>query len=598
MPAGEHLSVTTARSLRALRVALCATLLSCAALALPIARAASTVYTVSYVTGKDGDLLRVETVRDPSLGARQPVILTLSPYNDTSPGSRSADDSLASRYVPRGYVRAVADVLGTRGSTGCWDYGGKKEQQAGVDVVKWLARQPWSNGRVGMTGVSYDGTTANMVAATGIPELKAVAPVAAISRWYGYAYDSGVRYFLNSKVPTDEGIDTPIAFDIQEDHVPLLDPSDPHFVDYAKGSAGECGAIEHTMQGYSRTPDYGKFWLDRDYLKDAKKFRAAVFLVHGWQDYNVKQIETLQLWDALPVDNPRTKAIEGVPFKKLWLTQRSHSDGTGSGYQEALDSFWDSTLKHPTTRDPGFPTVTTLGRSTDGADTTPNEHTSWPPAGTKAMTLHLGRSFIHRAGVPSAVPDPAGAEKEDGTLELAPQDDGGGWTWTDTATVSEEESLRDPLNDKSLGFYSLYQRSVPLKKDVRIAGSAVLDAWVNASTPGQHLTPLLVDAAPDGTLTLIERGFLNLSYRNGLAKAEPKTGWQHARVRFLPQDYLVPAGHRIGLLLQSSNTVWAVPGAAGVMSMAMGPVAGVTKVGATLTLPLVAAGSPKSVLAK
>jgi X-Pro dipeptidyl-peptidase len=590
--------VTTSRPARLLRLLLPGLLLTGMAVGLPGAAAADVVYTVSYVTGKDGDLLRVETMRDPSQGKHQPVILTLSPYNDTTAGSRSADDSLAARYVKQGYVRAVADVLGTRASSGCWDYGGAKEQQAGVDVVKWLAHQPWSNGRVGMTGVSYDGTTANMVAATGIPELKAIAPVAAISRWYGYAYDHGVRFFGNSKVLTDEGIDTPIAFDIQEDHVPLLDPTDPHFVDYSKGSAEECGAVEHTMQGYSRTPDYGPFWLQRDYLKDAKKFRAAVFFTHGWQDYNVKQIETLQLWDALPVDNPRTKAVEGVPFKRLWLTQNSHGSGSGDGYQDAMDSFWDATLKHSTYRDPHIPMVTTLGRSTSGADKAAREYAAWPPPGTTTLPLHLGRSFIHRAGVPAAVPDPVGAEKEDGTLELAPQNDGDGWTWFDSGAVTEEMSLRDPLNDKSLGYYSLYQRSAPLKKAVRIAGSAVLDAWVNASTPGQHLTPLLVDAAPDGTLGLIERGFLNLSYRNGLAKADPKTGWLHARVRFLPQDYLIPAGHRIGLLIQSSNTVWAVPGAAGPMSIAMGPVSGVTKVGATLLLPLVAPGPARSVLAK
>ena len=102
-------------------------------------------------------------------------------------------------------------MLGTRGSTGCWDYGGAKEQQSGVDVVKYLADLPWSNGNVGMTGVSYEGTTANMVAATGIPELKGIVPIAAISRWYGYAYNSGVRYFLNSVEPTDEGFDTPLA---------------------------------------------------------------------------------------------------------------------------------------------------------------------------------------------------------------------------------------------------------------------------------------------------------------------------------------------------------------------------------------------------
>ncbi|MEO6205589.1 MAG: CocE/NonD family hydrolase C-terminal non-catalytic domain-containing protein, partial [Mycobacteriales bacterium] len=100
-------------------------------------------------------------------------------------------------------------------------------------------------------------------------------------------------------------------------------------------------------------------------------------------------------------------------------------------------------------------------------------------------------------------------------------------------------------------------------------------------------TPLLVDVAPDGSTELVERGFLNLAYRNGLAKADPASGWQHAVVTLLPQDYTFKAGHRIGLVLQSSNTVWAAPGAVGTVEWAMGSVAGVTKTGTRLVLPLV-----------
>src|SRR5688500_2708069 len=105
-----------------------------------------------------------------------------SPYS-TLLEPEPAKDGVGMDWVPKGYARAVADVLGTRGSTGCWDYGGPDEQQAGVDVVKHLAAQPWSNGNVGMMGVSYEGTTATMVAARGddVPELKAIVPIAAIS---------------------------------------------------------------------------------------------------------------------------------------------------------------------------------------------------------------------------------------------------------------------------------------------------------------------------------------------------------------------------------------------------------------------------------
>lgn len=428
-----------------------------------------------------------------------------------------------------------------------------------------------------MTGVSYDGTTANMVAATGIPELKAVVPVAAISHWYGYAYSAGVRYSGNSEVVTDEGADTPLAFDYGFARARLVDPKDPGLQKHPVDIASDCGSAEHTMQAYSRTPDYGPFWVERDDARQASRFRAAVFLVHGWQDYNVKQDEGLRLFDAIPV---ASKGRPGVPFKRMWLTQQSHADGSGPGYVEALDRFWASTLKGAY-RDPKIPLVTSRG-----ADNVVRTFAAWPSS-PRLSTLYLGRSFVHRAGIPTSVPDPLGASREDGTLSVERTYDAAGWTYVDTGAATEEASLRDPQNRDGLGYYSLFHQGPVLRKPAHLLGSALLDAWLNPSTPGQHLTPLLVDVAPDGSLKLVERGFLNLAYRHGLAKADPVSGWQRGVVRMLLQDYTFAAGHRIGLILQSSNTVWAVPGAAGTVEWAMGPVDDVTYVGTRLQLPLV-----------
>ncbi len=573
------------------------------ATALPIAPAAAAVtYEVHYIESVDGAMIRIEIQRDASFDAeKQPVILTYSPYNSLAEPQPAAD-GIADRYNPKGYARAVADVLGTRGSTGCWDYGGAKEQQSGVDVVKYLADLPWSNGNVGMTGVSYEGTTANMVAATGIPELKGIVPIAAISRWYGYAFNSGARYFLNSVEPTDEGFDTPLLFDFGFSDTIVADPEDERFADIAAERAAECGAIEHTMEGYSRNPDYGPFWQERDYLKPARRgeYRAASLVVHGWQDYNVKQQEGLDLYEAMTVDDPETTDVEGVPFKMLWMTQSPHANGSGPGYQALLDSFWAQTLKGEDHGLPGTTPVNTLGRSSSGAAEEYSSEASWPPPKTKRLTLHLGRSFDEIDGLPQA--GPVGSKGETGTLELEPQDDGGGWTHVDNASITEEMTLADPLNRESTvpgpletvqghGYYSLFHESVPLTTDVRIAGSARFNTWVNASVEGQHITPVLVEVLPDGTLNLVQRGFLNLAYREGLEVADPQSGWQHGVVRFLPQDYTFTKGSRIGLILQGSNTIWAVPGAAGTLSYAMGPVDEVTAVGARLILPVV--GLPK-----
>ena len=190
----------------------------------PAVRAlAAPITSVHYVPTVQNAVIRVEVTRHADLDSTgQGVLLTYSPYNTLGDPTGTGTVSGNSEFLKMGIARAHADVLGTRGSTGCWDYGGADEQQSGVDVVRFLAGEipdtkgrilDWSNGNVGMTGGSYNGTTATMVAATGLPALKAIEPIAAISHWYGYAYYDGVRYFLNSEAPTDEGFDTPLAFD-------------------------------------------------------------------------------------------------------------------------------------------------------------------------------------------------------------------------------------------------------------------------------------------------------------------------------------------------------------------------------------------------
>lgn len=231
-----------------------------AGLAVP-ASADAPVYEVFYVDSQDARV-RIEVQRDPSLDD-QPVILTLSPHHSLSEPA-PADDAVAARYVPLGYARATADVIGARGSTGCWNYGGAVEQQSRADVMRFLADEEWSNGEVGMTGGSYDGTTATMVAALG-DEISAdanggkglagIVPIAAISPWCGYAYMDGVRFLDNSRTPTDEGFDTPLAFDLGFAKTVPADPTNPEFADAVAARAAECGAVEHTEKSYDASPD-------------------------------------------------------------------------------------------------------------------------------------------------------------------------------------------------------------------------------------------------------------------------------------------------------------------------------------------------------
>jgi X-Pro dipeptidyl-peptidase len=477
----------------------------------------ATVTETLRVPTVDGKEISVEVTR-PETG-RAPVILTYTPYSAIK---TATNQYVTERYVPKGYVRAIADVLGTHNSSGCWDYGGPKEQQSGVDLVNFLASQPWSNGKVAMIGGSYDGTTANMVASRSqdAPGLAAIVPEAAISRWYGYAYFAGVRYFGNGQEPTDEGIDTPLAFDFGFGRTPPTDPSQQSVVD----SVTPCDEAEHTQHGYDQSPDYDDFWKARDYRARASSFRVPVLISHGWQDFNVKQDEGLSLYPAL----------DRAPWKGIWMGQYAHGSPGTEEWLTLLDQFFEKFLWG---RDSGLPAdgvVVSQPRDAAGPGD-PGRLDSWPPPRTGDVEMALGRTadggvLGPAEGEPASYRDPQISEEQ----RAEQLDAEGGWL----TYVSE-----------------------PAREDARIAGSPVLDATVVVDRDAGHLTPTLYDVADDGTVVPITRGFLNLRYRDGLEKEKPVPAGQPVRavVQFLPQDWIVRAGHRVVLTVASSNTMWAVP---------------------------------------
>ena len=517
MAAPEPSPSTVARIVRRTLLTIAALLTLCAP---ATAQEPATVTETLRVPTVDGKELSVEVTR-PASGGRAPVILTYSPYNAIRP---ALGDDVGDRYVPKGYVRAIADVLGTHNSSGCWDYGGPNEQQSGVDLVNFLAAQPWSNGKVAMIGGSYDGTTATMVAARSqdAPGLAAIVPEAAISRWYGYAYSAGVRYFLNGQDPADEGFDTPLAFDFGFGRTPPI--GDPANAQAWTDTLSPCDEAEHTQRGYDQSPDYDAFWRERDYRVDASAFRVPVLVSHGWQDFNVKQEEGVALYTAL----------ERAPWKGIWLGQYQHGSPGTDEWWTLLDRFFE---KYLWGRDSGLPSdgfVVSQPRDAAGAGD-PQRLDSWPPPRTGDVELALGRSadggtLGPAAGEPAAYRDPQ---------------------------ISEEQRAEQLGAEAGWLTYT----SEPATEDARISGTPVLDATVVLDRDAGHLTPTLYDVAEDGTAVPITRGFLNVRYRDGLEKEKPVPAGRPVRavVQFLPQDWIVRSGHRLVLTVASSNTAWAVP---------------------------------------
>lgn len=146
-----------------------------------------------YVTMRDGVRIAVDVHLPQGDGAplRCPTIVIATPYYRRFRTSDPAVENspMAFRYrdafVPRGYAVLVMDVRGTGASFGHRDsFRSPKERDDYGEIVQWIVEQPWSDGRVGATGISYPGAASLFLASTGHPAVKAVAPLFVINDIY------------------------------------------------------------------------------------------------------------------------------------------------------------------------------------------------------------------------------------------------------------------------------------------------------------------------------------------------------------------------------------------------------------------------------
>ena len=142
-------------------------------LLLMLQAAGPTRITMEYdvrVPMRDGVALSADVYR-PSTAERVPIILVRTPYDNGVAGNIAA----GKRWAARGYAYVVQDVRGRGESDGTF-YPLVTEANDGYDTIEWLARQPWSNGRVGMMGGSYLGWVQMYAAIKRPPALKALIP--------------------------------------------------------------------------------------------------------------------------------------------------------------------------------------------------------------------------------------------------------------------------------------------------------------------------------------------------------------------------------------------------------------------------------------
>lgn len=486
-----------------------------------------------------------------------PAVATLSPY------SVLGRENVAKDWVGQGYVHVWADVLGTGNSGGCYDYGGKRERQSGSELVEWIAKQPWSNGKVAMVGGSYNGTTAWATATERPKNLTTIIPQAAIARWYDYAYSGGIRYFLNNENPASQGFDTPLAFDFGYAMPPPTDVRDPNWAEKVASSTVPCDELEHTRRAYTDTPDYDKFWLERDYLKDAGNIDIPVLIGHNWGDWNVKADGAFWMYNKLRRSNPSQTT--------LYMGSRWEGHGSpGGDFDRVVRQWLDHYLMG---KDNGIDKLP--GYVGQMADYEGNLGWSRGAPKTRDVTLYAQESPRTYDG--------------DYQWKLQPVK----WRPGFLPPTEAKWPLNLPNAESHANHHGRsnhewwYFESPALKKKTRVFGEIEVQLYNKVHRKWVTMMPVILDVkhacheragnihitspectaepAPSAEVTPravipVTRGFLDSRYRHGLHKqvmVEPGKPFQ-ATVTMKPVDYTFNKGHSIALNVFSENVEWAV----------------------------------------
>ena len=217
-----------------------------------------------------------------------PTVLVQTSYNGGNAqyaASIGAAIGAADPYiVQHGYATVVVDVRGTGQSQGAWDAFGADEQSDYGHVVDWVTQQPWSNGAIGLYGVSYLGITTVITAAQNHPAVKAAFPIVPIGDGYRDIVFTGGQTNLTF---------IPVWFGL----VSVLSLTDPTLV--TDPTIGLPTVLQHLISavttfqlptmlqallGSTATAYDGPFWATRSPLENDGKIRVPTFVVGGLHD--------------------------------------------------------------------------------------------------------------------------------------------------------------------------------------------------------------------------------------------------------------------------------------------------------------------------
>ena len=447
------------------------------------------------VTAHDGILLharvyRPDTSSDPDW--KLPVILVHSPYyNGMTQGDPERSMDIVKYFTPKGYAVVLTDVRGTGNSGGCGEQDGPNQARDFATLVEHYAAQPWTNGKVGSYGKSYDAETQHAGAVLAPKGLETMVSVAGISGLYDVAYFDGVPLGAN-------GVLSAAVYELYD-----LDlPSDASYLPRRTGR--HVCQPANFVNGADPRGDMTPYWAEREFRTGVENVTASTLYVMGLSDFTVAPIGIDGWYDELPT------------FKRAIFGQWGHYypyDAPGSwartDWYDSVHAWLDHELLD-----------------------LPTGITEWPEVQVQSEE-NVWRAVDSFAGMGT----PTAYElTEAGTLDPTPSVD------TDTVRTYRESS-------------SASWTSAPLAEQLHLSGKAVLDATISLDRPDGHFAVALQEVRENGTTRTLTRGYLSAMHRESLTEPElvPMGEPVEYSIRTYPFDKTLEAGSSLRLVLAGSD---------------------------------------------
>ena len=477
-----------------------------------------------------GPIVQSTTNAQPAANAHSnekfPAILEYLPYRKDD-WTLARDWQLHSYFVKRGYVTARVDIRGTGASEGNppdREYS-DQEQQDGLEVIDWLSKQPWSNGNVGMMGISWGGFNAIQIARLHPPALKAIIAMCATEDLF---HDD--IHYIDGLMHVDE-------FELGMDMQVGLTPA-PNFPTDEKSLATRFDATPWFLLYLHQQRD-GAFWQRASISGDQyAQYKVPTFMIGGFLDGYRDSIGRF----LSRVKNAPVKALLG-PWNHSFPDDAQ--PGPTIEWRVEATRWWDYWLKGKQNGILDEPRFEVYMRHWYPPDPNIAEipgdwraENSFPPTNTHTETLYLSPNHSLRDSVPPVT--------DSEQLKYVPSigAEAGFW-WGDFTT-----------DQRPIDAFSLVYDSEPLDKDTAILGWPKALLQVSATAPLADWFARLSDVAPDGTVTMVTGAGQSGAQRDSRTNpADLVPGHIYSLpIELHLTSWVFQRGHRIRLAI--SNALW------------------------------------------